>query len=54
MRKPKSEEFIEQVLKHRGVLDVGGGETVEYWLGSQKIQNHTRRERVLRGFYERE
>ena len=25
MRKPKSEEFIEQVLKHRLVLDVGGG-----------------------------
>ena len=25
MRKAKSEEFIEQVLKHRLVLDVGGG-----------------------------
>ena len=24
MGKPKSEEFIEQVLKHRLVLDVGG------------------------------
>lgn len=25
MQKPKSEEFIEAVLKHRLVLDVGGG-----------------------------
>jgi hypothetical protein len=33
MQKPKSEEFIETVLKHRLVLDVGGG-TVEYGLGS--------------------
>ena len=40
MRKPKSEEFIEQVLKHQLVLDVGG-KPVEYGLGSQKVQNHT-------------